>query len=368
MPAVKNKFILSKKDKNLLNKQYFDPLHQSSFGGVEKLAKTSKIHPNKVAKWLHQQWTYALHKPVRKSFPTRKYVTRGLHEQWQADLVEMQHFSRENAGHRYLLTVIDIFSRYAYARPLKSKSGPDVALALESIFKENGVTPRLLQTDQGLEFYNQHVRNVLDKYGIELFSIYSDKKAAIVERFNRTLKTRMYRAFTYQGNYRWLELLPKLIESYNHSYHRSIKTMPANINKMNETNVWSEQYSDLKEANKNDAKFSIGDRVRISKDKGLFAKGYLQNWSDEEFIVHAVNFKYEPILYTLSDLEGELIEGSFYGKELQKVSNPSKLYRIERIIRTRVDGNKKESLVNWKGFSKPTWIETSQIQNIIDAH
>ena len=373
MPAVKKPpppsqrtTSLTKKERRLLETHYFDPQSPSSFGGVKRLAQSAQIHPLKVRKWLKQQWTYTLHQPVKKSFPTRKYMARGLHHQWQADLVEMQHFSHANAGHRYMLCVIDIFSRYAFARPLKSKTGPDVADALESIFKESGITPRLLQTDQGLEFYNRHVRQVLNQYNVELFSVYTDKKAAIVERFNRTLKSRMYRAFTHQGNYRWLEMLPKLIESYNHSYHRSIKTMPANVNKMNEVDLWNSQYSDLTPGVASKSKLKVGDRVRLIKEKGVFAKGYLQNWTDEEFIIHKVNSKYKPIMYTLVDLEGEEIHGGFYTEELQKVENATHLYRIERIIRTRPRGtHQKEALVKWKGYTKPTWIDVNHIQNIV---
>ena len=358
MPVVRKRKLST--PKNLLSEIYFNAQRPGSFGGVNHLAKVSKLPQKTVQKFLSQQWTYQFHKPVRNKFPRRRYIVRGVNEQWQADLVEMQHFHYENKGYRYILCVIDVFSRYVYTRPLKNKTGKEVADALDSIFE---ITfPKRLQTDQGNEFYNQHVRTVLEKYGIELFSVYSDKKAAIVERFQRTLKERMYRAFTYQSNHKWLDLLPKLTESYNHSYHRSIKTMPANINKTNETAVWLQQYGNIQ---KNPViKFQIGDTVRIPKTKTPFSKGYEEKWTDEIFTISFINTKYKPELYTLVDSQGETISGSFYSQELQKVDNQDNIYRIEKVLQTKTIGKRKHSLVKWKGYKEPTWIDSAAIQNI----
>ena len=288
-------------------------------------------------------------------------MTRGVNVQWQADLVEMQTMSRENQGYRYILCVIDIFSRFAYARPLKNKTGPEVAQALKDIFITSGHHPTYLQTDQGLEFYNHHVRRVLDEFGVELFSVYSDKKAAIVERFQRTLKDRMYRAFTFQNNQAWLDLLPQLIESYNHSPHRSIKTTPARVTKDNETDVWIKQYADVKMNAK--PKFKVGDQVLIPKIKTAFSKGYLPKWSKEIFTIHAINTKYKPALYTLKDAKNAIIEGSFYEQELQKIDT-AELYEIEKVLRKRTVKGVKQALVKWKGYKTPTWIDASEVRMV----
>lgn len=360
MPAVKGR---KQSDLNsLLAETYFNAQHPASFGGISKLSKATNINPKAVKQFLSQQWTYNLHKPIRNVIPRRKYISRGLNHQWQSDLVEMQQYSRENQGNRYIICVIDIFSRFAYARPLKTKTGSDVSEALKSIFQDGSNLPKYLQTDQGKEFYNYHVKSLLESYNIELFSVYSEKKAAIVERFQRTLQERMYRAFTYQGNYKWLDLLPKLIDSYNNSYHRSIKTTPALVNKSNETDIWINQYSNIKVQPKQ--KFNVGDYVRIPKEKTVFSKGYIEKWTDEEFVITHVKKKFSPAMYTIADLNGETIKGSFYEQELQKVVNPQKLYRIERVIRTRTINNVKQALVKWKGYKNPSWIDYSQIQSI----
>jgi len=358
MPAAKRQKPLASSE--TLNKTYFNAQHPASFGGIDRLAKATQINPEKTERWLKQQWAYTLHKHIRQKFPRRKYVSRGLNQQWQADLVEMQHYSDVNQGNRYILCVIDIFSRYAYARPLLTKSGPDVANALSSILAI--AKPIFLQTDQGLEFYNQHVKLLLEKHDIKLFSVYSDKKAAIVERFQRTLQERMYRAFTHQGSYQWLDLLPKIIKSYNNTLHRSIKTTPAKVNKKNETDVWQTQYSTLEINAK--PKYDVGDRVRIPKHRNIFTKGYIEKWTDEVFIVHEVNTKYKPALYTLKDDDGrnEIIQGSFYEQELQGVEGND--YRIDSVIRTRMKGKKKQALVKWKGYTDPTWIDHKELHAI----
>ena len=348
-----------------LSKHYFDPKKPGSFSGARSLKKYTSANENDVKNFLSKQWTYTLHKPVRQKFIRRRYVTSGMNRQWQADLVDMSGFSKENGGYKYLLTVIDIFSRYAYARPLKTKTGMEVSTALKSIFEENGETaPKFLQTDQGKEFYNQHVLSLCNTYNTKLFSVFTEQKSPIVERWNRTLKERMYRYFTYQGNHRWVDVLPRLVESYNNSYHSSIDQTPSSVNKRNEMKVWLKQYSNLKKASMSDASFQAGDRVRITKKRGNFTKGYLPGWTDEEFTINSINTKYKPLLYYLEDDDGELIQGGFYKQELQKVNNPDKVYRIEKILKTKGFGKNKKAYVKWMGYKNPSWIHSSSIKLI----
>ena len=151
-----------------------------------------------------------LHKPARRRYKRRKYDIRGIDETCQADLVEMIPYSNENKGFRYLLTVIDIFSKYAWAVPMKSKTGNDVTIAMESILK-HGRVPHNLQTDQGKEFYNSNFQNLMKKYKINLYSSHSNLHASICERFNRTLKNATWMKFSLQGSYKWLDILPELV-------------------------------------------------------------------------------------------------------------------------------------------------------------
>ena len=149
--------------------------------------KQDKITRDLLKNWLNEQYTYTLHKAYRKPTTYRKTMVKTINNQWQADLVEMREFSKSNDGYNYMLTVIDCFSRYAWVEPLKTKTGLETAEAFNKIFK-TGHIPQKIHFDKGKEFYNKNVKELFESNKIEFFSTFSDKKAAIVERFNRTLK------------------------------------------------------------------------------------------------------------------------------------------------------------------------------------
>ena len=169
-----------------------------------------------------------LHRPARRNYQRRKFEMRGIDDTWQADLVDMQLYSRENKGFRYLLTVIDVFSKFAWGIPVKSKSGADITAAMMSILTQ-GRVPKNLQVDQGSEFYNSNFKPLMRKNKINLYSSYSNLKASIIERFNRTLKNWMWKKFSLRGNYKWLDILPDLMKKYNGRIHRSIGMRPQDV-------------------------------------------------------------------------------------------------------------------------------------------
>ena len=155
-----------------------------------------------------------LHKPARVNYKRRKTTVKGLNDLWQADLVEMQPYAKQNKGYRYMLTVINALSRFAFAEPIKSKTAKDVTAAMAKILKKN-CPPAHLHTDEGREFFNKEFSALMKKYKINHYHTYSPIKAAYAERFNRTLKTWMWREFSAQGSYKWLDLLPVLVNHYN---------------------------------------------------------------------------------------------------------------------------------------------------------
>ena len=142
-----------------------------------------------------------IHRPARHNHPRRKYDIRGLDETFQADLVDMQPYARENKGCRYMITVIDVFSKHAWAVPVKNKTGIEITAGMKSIL-EQGRVPKNLQLDQGSEFYNKDFEKLMKKYNINMYSSYSNLKASIIERFNRTLKGKMWKKFSLHGNYK----------------------------------------------------------------------------------------------------------------------------------------------------------------------
>ena len=258
--------------------------------------------------------------------------------------------------------VLDVFSKYGWIVPLKDKKGETVAEALKIILKE-GRKPEYLWTDKGKEYYNKHVKEVLDKNKITLYSTENEEKSSVCERWNRTIKTKMWKQFTVQGNTQYLDMLPKLVKQYNNTKHNSIKMTPVEASKKkNEGAVYFNLYGDI-ETLKQKPKFKAGDKVGISKYKrNVFDKGYTANWSEEVFTVDKIQYT-NPITYKIRDLNDEQIQGGFYTEELLKAKQD--VFRIDKIIRR--DYKKKQALVKWKGYSDDfnSWIPMKDLNDII---
>lgn len=348
-----------------LREIYYNTQNPASLSRPEVLARAADVSKKVAQSWLRSQPTYTLHKSARKRYPTRRYVVSDIDSQWQCDLADMQQLARYNSGYKYILTVIDILSRFAWARPLKSKQGVEVANAFRSIFDE-GRIPKRIQSDQGKEFENRLVGKVMQENNVELFSVKSAYKAAMVERFNRTLKTKIWRYFTAKNTFKWIDELQNFVRAYNHSVHRSIKMKPNDVTPENAMDVWIKQYGNLKVNGNYDVKFEVGDRVKISKVKSVFEKGYLPNWTEEEFFVDEVNTKYQPITYKLIDYHGNSIEGSFYKEEIQKVERDDEVFLVEKIVTRQRRGDKDWYLVKWRGYpaSFNSWISEDDLQNV----
>ena len=222
----------------------------------------------------------------------------------------MQLLSRQNKGIKYLLCVIDLFSKYAFVVPLKDKKGKRVVKGFEKIVNESGRQPNKIWVDQGSEFYNKTFKNWLMSEGIEMYSTYNEGKSVVTERFIRTLKNKLYKHMTAIGKNVYWNVLDDAVDKYNDTVNRSIGTKPKDV-KNNKKVVYVE------ESNEKSARFSVGDCVRILKFKNVFAKGYTPNWSKKIFVVNKIK-NTVPWTYELKDLNGENIIGSFYDRELQK--------------------------------------------------
>ena len=294
-----------------------------------------------------------LHKPVRRKFKRRRVLGNGIDRIWATDLVDMQAFSKFNRGIKYLLAVIDVFSKYGYLIPLKDKTGKSVASALKTIFKER--KPEKMWVDKGKEFYNKNVKEL-----IELYSTENEEKSSVVERWIRTMKEKMWKYFTDNNTNVYIGILPDLVEDYNNTKHSSIKMTPVKASKKeNKLRLWRNLYPEHLEIRDIKPNFSIGDKVRISKKKKTFEKGYTTRWTEEIFTIVEVK-RTSPVTYKIADLNGEEIKGSFYEPELQKTSQ--QLFRIEKVIKR----GKKKSLVKWKGYSDDfnSWVNNKDIVNL----
>lgn len=295
-----------------------------------------------------------LHRDARKNFLTRRCIMRGIGDTLQADLIELP----VDKGMKYCLTVIDIFSKVAYARPLQTKTGLEVTEAMKWVLRKTERPIKNLHVDNGTEFYNAHMTELLNKHGINRYSTFSTKKAAIVERFNRTLKKKIYMQFSMNGNREWVDKLPELIHVYNTTRHRTIKMTPNEVNSDNEQELLNTVYAYKREiSHKNRDSFKVGDHIRLSKYKHVFEKGYIPSWTTEIFTI-VKKQKTNPTTYLLVDYEGKPIQGCVYAEEMQLSKQPD-VYLVEKILRRK----KNMIYVKWLGFGDEhnSWIHENDV-------
>ena len=218
----------------------------------------------------------------------------------------------------------------------------------------------MLWTDKGSEFISKHFKDFLKREGIKLYHTENEEKSSVVERWNKTMKNRMWKMFTVNNNTVYWDKIDNLVNAYNNARHSSIKMSPVEASKKkNESKVWSNLYGDLIYLKPRNPKFAIGDHVRISKYKRrVFDKGYTPNWTEEIFVIDKV-LPTKPVTYKIVDLMGEEIKGSFYNQELQKTKQQT--FRIEKIIRR--DNKKKMALVKWSGYPDKfnSWVSSKDL-------
>jgi hypothetical protein len=323
-----------------LENLYYNPEVPGSFSGFETFYLNNKkkinIPKKKLKGWFESQEAYTLHQKKRKNFPRNKFIVSGINDTLQGDLIDISKLEWHNNGFKWLLVLIDIFSKKSWVVALKNKTNSEIVRGLTEIFSKFKEMPKRLQTDQGLEFLGKETKDFLKQLGIHLYFIYSDKKAAIVERFNRTLKEKMWRFFTKNKTKRYIDVLDKLVDSYNNTFHRAILMKPNEVSKQNESSVFFNLYGEnkrlqqkneknkllitkknIKKIHKNNfnrkfskIKFRVGDLVRISKNKHIFEKGYTANWSSDVFSIYKINLN-QKITYKLKDQSGDILNGIY---------------------------------------------------------
>ena len=319
-----------------------------------------------------QQLADELHKPITRKFQKRRVISNNIDDIWTADLVEMQNFSKWNKGIRYLLMVIDVFSKYGWIRALKNKKAETVYEAFRDIITGDSPPmtpsylknrkPKMLWTDKGTEFTGKYFRNYLGIKKIKPYHTENIEKSSVIERWNRTIKEKIWKIFTVNNDNVYWDKIDKIVDDYNNSIHSSIKMTPVEAsNPKNRDKVWYNLYYDLIYINPEKPKFEIGDKVRIpTLKRRVFDKGYTPNWTEEIFIVDEI-LPTKPITYKIVDLMGKEIKGTFYEKELQK--SKQQTFRIEKVIKK--DDLNKLVLVKWKGYPDKfnSWVSSKDMVN-----
>ena len=229
--------------------KFFDKISEGS--GVN-----TKITPQ------NQQLAEELHKPIIKKIEKRKVHAAFKDNIWGADLADMQLLSRYNKGIRFLLCVIDIFSKYAWVVPLKDKKGVSIVTTFQSILKQSNRKPNKIWVDKGSEFYNASFKKWLQDNYIVMYSTHNKEKSVVAERFIRTLKNKIYKYITSILKNVYIDTLNDIVDEYNNTYHTTIKVKPNDVKDNTYINT-------DKEINDNDPKFKVGDHLRISEYKNI---------------------------------------------------------------------------------------------------
>ena len=307
----------------------------------------------------NEQLAEELNKPIIRKFKKRKVYSTFKDNIWGVDLADMQLLSKYNKGIRFLLCVIDIFSKYAWVVPLKDKKGISIVKAFQIILKQSNrrvkgtsaqhVKPNKIWVDKESEFYNAYLKKWLRDNNIVMYSTHNEEKSVVAERFIRTLKGKIYKYMTSMSKNVFIDKLDDIVDEYNNTYHTTIKMKPIDVKDNTYINT-------SKEINNKNPKFKVGDRVRISKYKNIFAKGYMPNWSEEVVVIKKVK-NTVPWTYVINDLNGEEIIGTFYEKELQKTNQEE--FRLEKVIRRKGD----KLYVKWKGYDNSfnSWIDKASL-------
>ena len=348
----------------------------AAFSSIKSLYKSAQeINPNikiqDIKNFLKGQKSYTLHKSTFKKFPRRKIIAPHPKVIASSDLADMAKLGSHNSGHKYLLVVIDIFSRYAQVIPLKKKTASHTLEGLKQILDSEpfqGISR--LNTDEGKEYYNRPVKEYLKSKGITLYSTFSREiKASIAERFIRTLKGKLYRYMTHHNTLSYLPQLPNIVSNYNNSLHRILKSTPTQVhhsppNSKYITNLFTQMYKNPHPTpTPLSSLLDIGQHVRIA-DEGRnkpFRRGYSVQNTWEIFKIKSINTSQFPPTYTLVDLQEEPILGVFYREELVLVDIPTS-FDID-IIKTKKVGSIVKHYVSWRGYPPQfnSWIKDSDI-------
>lgn len=308
-----------RKINNILVKIYKNTRNPNFLCSIKTLFKEAKkIYPtikeSQVKEWLRKQLSYSLHAPRAIKINRSQYISSKKDEMWQADLIDLSNLKKENNA-KYLLTVIDILSKYASVEKLFNKKPQSIVSAFKKIFKFR--KPKILITDGGREFDNKIFKTFLSNLNIKHYiARNTEVKCAVVERFNRTIKEKIFKYLTEFNTKKFIDKLDILVKNYNNTINSRTKFTPSSINHSNENIAFLNLYTKRKLYTNSQLK--IGDTVRLLNIKSAMSKGYTPNWTKETFKISKV-LNTSPKRYKITDNKNNEIIGSFYSEELNKV-------------------------------------------------
>jgi transposase InsO family protein len=369
---------------NILDELYSTPGNPGAlYSSPDKLKRIladkydiTDVSLNQIKNWLQHKYSHTLHKRYAIKFKRNQIIATDIDEQWQGDLFFIDEFQKQNKGFKCGLAIIDVVSRFAWVELMKDKTGPTTTEAFKKIIERaHPRKPKRLQTDKGTEFLNQTFQNFLKQKDIDFFTTFSDHKAAIAERFIKTLKLLIYKYLDEQNTNIYWDKIQEIVQSYNSTFHSTIKTTPESVTPENVGGVLNTLYSHLWKSGdrlkQKKIKFKVNDYVRLSKiHSEHFKKGYKGHWSVEIFKVAKIRNTFPHITYAVSDLSGKEIFGSYYEQELQLVPDvdmKKQFWKIEKFIRYRtLPSGKKQGLVKWLNYDDKynSWVTIDDVISI----
>lgn len=363
----------SESPEEYLSAVYYDPLNPGGYAGLAKLwnyVKNDNPHGLKkkdVEAWLKKQETYKRHKPVNALFSRQKILMSYMDQQWDADIMDMTKFSKFNNGYKYVAIFIDIFSRYVWVEPMRTKKPTEMVNVMRRIFSE-GRKPDYMRTDKGSEYTGGVTKQFLRANHIRHFTTVNVIHASYAERFIRTLKAKIYKYFTKQHTYKYVDILQDFVDGYLDTKHGSTGYRPVDITKENEQEVYEKLYlpEQIVEEKKHVYfKYKVGDYVLMSMARRAFHKGYKDTFTQEIFIISR-RIKSHPPRYKLKDLMNEELEGSCYEQELQPAEYDENMtFTIDKILYYTTRDKVRMAKVSWEGYPPKfnSFVKVSDIQN-----
>ncbi len=361
-----------------LELKYNDPSFPGAFSGITKFrrgldARGVEPLPKKreVKEFLKGQNSYTLHYPARRRIKRNRVVVGGVGHLAESDLLSFESLSSDNDGYKFLITFVDVMSKFAYVEKLRSKKADEVVSPFRKILNraaKDGRLPYRLRTDMGGEYISAKFNKLMREYGIEHYQTKNTEiKSNFAERLNKTIKTMIYKVLTAKKTARYIEFLPLILENYNNSFHSSINTTPASVKKggLLEQSVWRHQYERHKPHKADGAfKYNVNDYVRISFVAKPFDRAYNQKYTSEVFQVSSREKRGLLNIYFLVDLKKRKIEGSFYEPEILSISfDETGTFEVEKILRTKKVKGKTFYLVRWLNYSSAfdSWVSAKDM-------
>ena len=257
---------------------------------------------------LKQKIAKEIFSPVVKKFDRIQIQTHYKDECWSIDLIDRSSLAKYNKNYKFIFTIFDNHTKFAWAIPLKDKSGKSTTTAFKKLIETSKRKPEKVWSDRGKEFYNKTFLDFLKQNEIQIYSTHSDLKAVFVERFNRTLLDLIKEPMYIEGKACWLNHINSALDKYNNRVHTTTRMTPFEAsNKPIDPPTYVNKPKQ--------PKFQVGDYVRVPEKRNIYSKGYTTNWNRELFKIQKIN-PTNPITYTLEDENNEQIAGKYYEQEL----------------------------------------------------